>query len=429
MKLRNLLLALFGLLAFIGFGVFYFRTWVVQKPFGIILFIGDGLTPGTLEAARIYGGGAANRLGVEKFPNMALLRNYSNDYAVPDSPAAATALAAGAKVNNRSIGIDPQGNELQSLLDLAIRAGRKVGLVTNGNLTDAGLAAFYGRTKDGREQDNLAIQLMEHGNIDVILGGGSHHFLPEAKGGLRKDGRDLLVEMKERGREIVQSREQLENATSFRTSSILGFFADESLPWSNRIESGSTQPSLSDMVRRAIQFMQFNQQGYLLIVDAELITRAQEQNEAEQALVETLDLDRAIATAMEYAGDKALIIATGKHATGGLALNGYPLRQDSKIALLGTNPFGYPSFTWATGPKGPKPQEKNPPAATSGTGAATNGAESEAGRVQTEPAAFYAPSGINTASDVIAVGRGPGSEKLRGFMENTKVFEILKEKL
>ena len=42
-KWRNQLLALFCLIVFFAFGVFYFRYWVVQKPFGIILFIGEGL--------------------------------------------------------------------------------------------------------------------------------------------------------------------------------------------------------------------------------------------------------------------------------------------------------------------------------------------------------------------------------------------------
>ena len=42
-KWRNQLLALFCLFLFLAFGVFYFKYWVIQKPFGIILFIGEGL--------------------------------------------------------------------------------------------------------------------------------------------------------------------------------------------------------------------------------------------------------------------------------------------------------------------------------------------------------------------------------------------------
>jgi alkaline phosphatase len=46
-----------------------------------------------------------------------------------------------------------------------------------------------------------------------------------------------------------------------------------------------------------------------------------------------------------------------------------------------------------------------------------------------EPAAFQTPSALNTAEDVIAVGLGNGAEKLRGFTDNTAIFEILHDAL
>ena len=52
-KVRNRVIALVCLLAFIGIGVLFYVNWVVQKPFAIILFVTDNLTPSTLTAARI----------------------------------------------------------------------------------------------------------------------------------------------------------------------------------------------------------------------------------------------------------------------------------------------------------------------------------------------------------------------------------------
>ena len=77
MKWRNQLLALFCLLAFAGLGILYFQHWVVQKPFGIVLFIGEGLTPHRLAATRVYGGGADGRLALDSMPHFALLTNLS----------------------------------------------------------------------------------------------------------------------------------------------------------------------------------------------------------------------------------------------------------------------------------------------------------------------------------------------------------------
>src|SRR3954468_21333591 len=94
-KWRNQLLALFCLVLFAAFGVFYFQHWVVQKPFGIVLFIGEGLTPGRLAPTRVYAGGVDVPLALDLMPHMAMVENFSNDFAAPDRAAAATALATG----------------------------------------------------------------------------------------------------------------------------------------------------------------------------------------------------------------------------------------------------------------------------------------------------------------------------------------------
>ncbi|MDB6154333.1 MAG: Alkaline phosphatase, partial [Chthoniobacteraceae bacterium] len=39
------------------------------------------------------------------------------------------------------------------------------------------------------------------------------------------------------------------------------------------------------------------------------------------------------------------------------------------------------------------------------------------------------PSALNTAEDVIAIGRGDGTEKLHGFLDNTDIFKLLKDSL
>jgi len=419
MNLRNQLLALFLVLIFIAAGVLFFHTWVVQKPFGVILFVGDGLVTGNLTAARLYDVGAEHHLTMDTFPHLALVTNYANDFAVPDSPAAASAIATGVKVNNGTIGISPKGRPLQSILELAKQRGRAVGIVTTGGLTDASIAAFYAHVPKSSQIDAIAAQFSQNAMLDVALGGGAQDFTPESKSGHRKDGRDLLLEMKDRKVEIMRSKAELENAAIFTTAPRVGVFANGDLAYSNQIEPGSQEPRLSDMVRRAIEFLELHERGYFLVVDAELISRAAEQNDGEHVLTETVDMDRAIATALRYAGDNAVVLAVGEHATGGMTLNGYPLRQEHGVGLLGVNAFGYPAIAWATGPQGlQKP-------AVTGT-AQGSPAPSPSGN---QPAAFYAPTAIDSAQDVIAVGKGPGTEALKGVIDNTQIFQILESGL
>src|SRR5436309_13569376 len=103
MKWRNQILALICLLVFAALGVLYFQNWVVQKPFGIILFIGEGLTTQRTAATRVYIGGADNPLAMDGLKFSARLRNHSAYVALPDSGAAASALPTGEQGKNCTI--------------------------------------------------------------------------------------------------------------------------------------------------------------------------------------------------------------------------------------------------------------------------------------------------------------------------------------
>ncbi|EDY18831.1 Alkaline phosphatase [Chthoniobacter flavus Ellin428] len=403
MKLRNQLLALCCLLVFAAFGFLYVRNWVAPKTFGIILFVSDGMVARQITAARLYEGGADHRLTLESFPNLALLRNPARDFAVPDAAAAATALATGTRVGHRQLAVDAAGKPIASLLELARQQGRAVGLITMDSPLAPTPAAFYAHLPDARDSAQVLQQFLDRGNLDVLMCGGAGEFLPAAKGGHRKDGRDILSELQTKGWEMVRTKAELENSASYQSGPFAGFFSDGALAFSNQFESGSQQPSLADMVRRSIEFLQTHGKGYVLVVDASLATVAAERNEGERLISETLALDHAIATAMKYAGDKSLILSVGKHAVGGFSLNGYPFVQDHGVGLLGVNAAGQPAITWATGPNGPSGK--------------------------TEPSAFQTPSALNTAEDVMAVGQGAGSERLRGFLDNTEIFKILKDAL
>jgi alkaline phosphatase len=419
-KWRNQLLALFCLLAFAGLGVLYFQHWVVQKPFGIILFIGEGLAPGRLAATRLYVGGADARLAFDSMNHLALLINYSKDFAVPDRAAAATALATGVRVNNRAISVDGDGKPLTSVVELARKRGRATGLVTNAKLTNPTSAAFYAHPTDPDDVDSVAREFVEGGKIDIAMGGGVASFLPETKGGDRQDGRDLLLELRRNGFDIVRTRAELETIPAWRRPKLFGAFSSAELAFANQLEERSEQPSLADMVRRAIELLQYNAGGYLLLVDAGLMRKAAQDNNGERTLGETAELDRAVAVARRYAGQRSTIIVCGDVAIGGMSLSGFPFHKDSGIALLGLNSAGEPWITWATGPNG---------ASSYGAAKVPGTINAQPEGEPLEPAAFYSKSALSTLDDVVAFGSGPGTDALTGSIENTTIFKIVRDEL
>ena len=418
MKWRNQLLALFCLIAFAAFGVFYFRHWVVQKPFGIILFIGEGLSPARLAPTRVYAGGVDVALSIDSMPHVALVTNFSKDFAAPDRAAAAAAIATGTKANNRSQHEDAQGSTTPSLVELARRAGRGTGLVTDGKIANPTLAAFQGSKGDVTAETDIARDLADASHLDLILGGGANDFLPEAKQGSRKDGRDLLGEIRHKGFDLVRTKAELEAVPGWKRPKLLGVFNGGELAYADQIEARGEQPNLADMVRRAIELLQYNRSGYFLVVDARLMRQAAERNDVEHTLAETVELDRAIAVARRYAGAKSTIIVCGDTAVGGLHLNGFPFRTDRGMAVLGFNSAGDPWFSWASGPNGVRLY-----------GAAKLSPHQSPPEAPQEPAAFYAPAALDTVEDVVAFGTGPGSEAIAGSFDNTRIFRIIRDLL
>jgi alkaline phosphatase len=311
-----------------------------------------------------------------------------------------------------------------NLIELARRAGRATGLVTDGSLTNPTIAAFYAHSPDPTGHAEIARQMAESTEIDLVLGGGAREFLPEAKDGNRKDGRDLLLEIRRKGFDLVRSKAELEAIPDWRRPRLFGVFSPGQLAFADQLEARSEQPSLPDMVRRAIELLQYNRAGYLLVVDAGLMRRAAEQNDGEHALAEMVEFDRAVAIARRYAGAKSTIVACGDVAVGGLNLNGYPFRKDRGIAILGLNSAGDPWFSWASGPNGGKSYGAAKLAAHQPTPDATASPP-----ILQEPAAFYAPGALDTVDDVVAFGTGPGAEGLRGSIDNTAIFQLIRDLL
>src|SRR5260370_1818712 len=100
MKWGKKVLGVFCRRGFGGIGVLYCQHWVIRKPFGIILFVGEGLSPARLAPTRVYAAGAGTRLNLDSMGHAALVMNYSKDFAAPDQAAAATAIATGWRVAN-----------------------------------------------------------------------------------------------------------------------------------------------------------------------------------------------------------------------------------------------------------------------------------------------------------------------------------------
>ena len=402
-KARNKVIFLTCLLAFAGIGVALYRQWTDRKPFAVIVFVADGLTPSNLAAARLFHGGSDFRFALESMPRMALASPRAKDYAIADAAAAATSIATGQEVNRGALALSPGGQTLETILQTARREGRATGLVSDTPLTDPTAAAFFARASDARDPEALALQLLEDGMPDVMLGAGGSQLAPQQQGGARRDGRDLLLEMRQRGFDIARTKAELDSTPGWRAPQLFGVFADGDLAVAEEQAKYPTQPRLGDLVQKAIELLQFNARGYLLVVNVGSTGRALQETRAETFFRQLRELDDAVKTAREYSGEDALIVVAGLGNPGGLRLNAFSFAPDRGIAVLGPSPAGVPAISWSSGAATepvPAPEGSPAPAKVAGP---------------PEPA----------TEDVLVLASGPGSETLQGFFPLREIHTLV----
>ena len=125
---------------------------------------------------------------------------------------------------NRAIAINVDGKAIKSIVELAREYGRATGLITDAKLTDSTSAAFYAHPGESSDGEKIAAEFVDRGNIDIAMGGGAAQFLPTTKGGDRQDTRDLLLELRGNGFDIVRTRAELDAVPAWRRPKLVGVF-------------------------------------------------------------------------------------------------------------------------------------------------------------------------------------------------------------
>jgi alkaline phosphatase len=307
--------------------------------------------------------------------------NDTQDNLVPESAAAATQMATGVKVLNKSISIGDQGKQLKTILEVAREKGKATDLVTTSRITDATPAAFAAHGRNRSDEYAIAEQLLQS-DVTILFGGGRAFFLPEGeKGSKRKDKRNLLEEAKKRNYVVIESADAMRKA---KGKNLLGLFSGSNmLPEADR--SGSNEPSLAQMTSKALDALSGNKEGFFLMIEGGGIDYAAHNNDIAALILEGIAFDEAVKVAYEFQkrNTDTLLIITGDHETGGLSLLSYSLKNQE---IEGNGVSNYMSAC--------------------------------------QPQARWATKS-HSAAPLFVWGIGPGSEKINGWKHNTEIFNIM----
>lgn len=90
------------------------------------------------------------------------------------------------------------------------------------------------------------------------------------------------------------------------------------------------------MTKTAIEILRKNPDGYVLMVEGARIDMAHHKNYAKLALIETLEFDEAVSTAVNMTNpEETLIIVTADHSHS-VVINGYPKRGNHILGIIVT---------------------------------------------------------------------------------------------
>jgi alkaline phosphatase len=311
----------------------------------VILFIGDGMAATHRTAARILSAGITEGkyrggLAMDAMTNMALVGTAGVDSLITDSANSASAYTTGHKSSNNALGVyadrtpdtldDPRVETLTSLVKRT--RNMAVGVVTNTEVEDATPASMVAHTRRRSDYDPI-VGMFHDSGVDVLMGGGKAHFLPNsAQGSKRKDDVDYLAKFRASGYSIATTDREMKSATADpATRKLLGLFhasnmdgvLDRKFLKQGTVTEFPEQPDLVDMVTTALTVLSRHDNGFVLMVESGLIDKYSHPLDWERAVMDTIMLDRAVAAAKEFAAARndTLILVTADHAHG-LALVG-----------------------------------------------------------------------------------------------------------
>lgn len=335
----------------------------------VIMMIGDGMGPqqmGLLEEyvnrapSNPYNGKASAISIFTQEGVMGLSMNGPDGSLVVDSACSASQLATGIASGSEMIGLDTNGDRVETILEKAKALGKATGLVSDTRMTHATPAAFAAHQAHRSLENEIAEEMLKETGVDVMLSGGLRYWIPQgshdenaADNALvdlinepsmklkskRKDDKNLLVDAQGLGYDLAFNRSQLAVAEGDK---LLGLFAysgmSNGIVYSAEKDSAERiQPSLAEMTQKALDVLSKDEDGFFLMIEGGQIDWAAHSNDAGQMLHELLKFDESVQAVYDWVKDRedTLVIITADHETGSFGFSYSRTNLPEEKALTG----------------------------------------------------------------------------------------------
>jgi alkaline phosphatase len=442
-----------------------------KKAKNVIFFNGDGMSHAVITAARILSKGMTEGkydglLEMDTMEARGVVTTSGLDSIATDSANSASAYATGHKGEMNALGVYPDNTastldnpKVETIIEMLKRtSGKATGIVSTAEIEDASPAAGVAHTRQRGDKAEIA-EMFYRVQPDVILGGGSAYFLPQSvPGSSRKDDKDLFAMFEQAGYQVVENRTQLLNVSP-NTDKLLGLFHlgnmdtyyDRSTNNKAVLGNFDDQPTLWEMTEAAINILSNNDEGFFLMVEAGSIDKQLHPLDWERAIIEAIEMDRAIGVAKRFAEEHGdtLVVVTADHAHS-MSITGTYWEGDGKSGKDAVRVYqdaGFPTYTDADGDGFPDEMDVERKLAVHFANHPDYYEDYRMDPVPTTPNVNDAPNpaklldpddpnkdrflqigpikgstGVHTVEDVPLMAHGTGSHYFNGVLDNTEVF-------
>ena len=267
----------------------------------IILIIGDGMGKNHITAGELMSG---ETYGIRQWDKISVNTNSlkaNGKEGTTDSAAAATALATGTLTLNTRVGIDKDGNELETILDYAKSIGKKTGIVTTDYIHGATPAGFSAHAPNRTDTD-VILQSQLTCNVDLMLASAS-----ESVSAIRNDivqhGYTYCTTLSEARKNLSANRL---------------YCALEMEGYSDSMRA----TTLEEAAMLAIDYLE-NEEGFVLVIEQAHIDKFSHNNKFSDmvSMVNSFKMTVDAVTAWTDKRADTAILITSDHETGGLSVS------------------------------------------------------------------------------------------------------------
>jgi len=351
-----------------------------EEPKNIVIMIADGCGFEHVEACDVYSGDKgvyesfAVKIAMSTFASGqgydALAawndRGYVKKNAT-DSAAAATAMACGVKTYKGAIGVDVDKRPVENVLEAAEKIGKSTGVITTVAFSHATPAGFVAHNGSRNNYKEIADEMINESALEVIIGSGhpfyndsgKWHFLPQYKYIGTKTFKSLKASaagsdcdgdgIADPWEFIDKKKDFLRYASGETPKRIFGLCQTASTLQQKRggdkkagafeTPANKNLPCLADMARVALNVLDNNPAGFVLMIEGGAVDWAGHKNQSGRLIEEMVDFNIAVGAVLEWAKTNkgTLLIVTADHETGYLAVD-----------AENSTPGQMPKMTWSS---------------------------------------------------------------------------------